>query len=67
VADAFNTLISARDKISPAKVVHQIVVESGLSYDPQVVNALATLWKRNELGFASVESKGEITMGVPSE
>ncbi len=70
VADAFDSLAYTRsleEEIASRLAVPQITAESGSSFDPQVVNALSKLWKRNELEFVFTENKGEIGLGNAQE
>jgi diguanylate cyclase (GGDEF)-like protein len=55
VAESFDSLISGRSpmgKLSVKQAVEKIVAESGLSFDPHVVNVFLILWKRKELELA---------------
>jgi response regulator RpfG family c-di-GMP phosphodiesterase len=69
VAEAFSILNSnqsPRGRKDPALAIPQIVAESGLAFDPHVVNALLMLLNRNELEYPFRENKGEIDLGVTS-
>jgi response regulator RpfG family c-di-GMP phosphodiesterase len=63
VADNLDSLISGgtqRDKIDPGRAIEQIVAQSGLSFDPQVVGALLILWERHGPGLVASENKPEL-------
>jgi diguanylate cyclase (GGDEF)-like protein len=55
VADTFDYLSSAQPpqgKLAPKQAVQKIMEDSGRSFDPHIVDAFVTLWKRKELELA---------------
>jgi HD-GYP domain-containing protein (c-di-GMP phosphodiesterase class II) len=59
LADTFDHMTSDRSregKLSPKLAMEKIVEDSGSRFDPNVVNTLLLLWKRNELELAIHEN-----------